>query len=575
MSTKNKKSVASQALLEMDAITSAIKEESKNTLNTLLSEAVRNALRESCEEEEDKEYDIEEEDADNNEENSEEGAKSDVAEDGNPEMEPEIEGGEEPEVPMGQPGEMQPDSQEAPVDGEGEESLEDYSEYQTDDNTYDLTGENDYEKVVKVFKLLNGDDNIVVRKDNNTINLKDNEAGTEYVIDLGAGDDEMTADSVEGEEIENPEMNINESDIAGFGDELDNTMEDDEFFGEEDFFDDEEEFDDIEREYDEDTINFLYGNNNIHDTNGAMGMLAQGDPKDPSTKFAKALKSNMADSYAEFAGSDFENEDSENNLYENRKSRKPMKGSKEVLFEVDLGYTDNYQDKDPIAGLSNNEPSKSGKSWHKGVPTGTQKPWAGETKSKGQPFEKTVNEEDGMAPEMDAEMPVAEATNVGGAVQQRSSSKTNMPKGRKEYGPKVKRHVSTAGEYESLVNENKKLKAEVKSLKEAILAIRKNLSEAYVTNANLGKITKLFLENTTSQAEKVDIVNRFSNEAKTIEQSKALYESIKRELSKTNTSLNINESVTANGTKMINEEKVYKTDDLIKTIDLMRRITNY
>ena len=90
MSTKNKKSVASQALLEMDAITSAIKEESKNTLNTLLSEAVRNALRESCEEEEDKEYDIEEEDADNNEENSEEGAKSDVAEDGNPEMEPEI-----------------------------------------------------------------------------------------------------------------------------------------------------------------------------------------------------------------------------------------------------------------------------------------------------------------------------------------------------------------------------------------------------------------------------------------------------------------------------------------------------
>ena len=64
MSTKNKKSVASQALLEMDAITSAIKEESKNTLNTLLSEAVRNALRESCEEEEDKEYDIEEEDVD-------------------------------------------------------------------------------------------------------------------------------------------------------------------------------------------------------------------------------------------------------------------------------------------------------------------------------------------------------------------------------------------------------------------------------------------------------------------------------------------------------------------------------
>ena len=109
----------------------------------------------------------------------------------------------------------------------------------------------------------------------------------------------------------------------------------------------------------------------------------------------------------------------------------------------------------------------------------------------------------------------------------------------------------------------------------AILAIRKNLSEAYVTNANLGKITKLFLENTTSQSEKIDIVNRFSNEAKTIEQSKALYESIKRELNKTNTAaLNINESVTANGSKSLNEDKVYKSPDLLKTIDFMNRVLN-
>lgn len=80
--------------------------------------------------------------------------------------------------------------------------------------------------------------------------------------------------------------------------------------------------------------------------------------------------------------------------------------------------------------------------------------------------------------------------------------------------------------------------------------------------------------NTTSQAEKVDIVNRFSNEAKTIEQSKALYESIKRELSKTNPTLNINESATANGSKALNEDKVYKSDDLIKTIDFMNRVMN-
>ena len=260
-----------------------------------------------------------------------------------------------------------------------------------------------------------------------------------------------------------------------------------------------------------------------------------------------------------------------------------MKESKEVLFEVDLGYTDNYQDKDPIAGLSNNEPSKSGKSWHKGVPTGTKKPWAGETKSKGEPFEKTVNEEDDMSMGGEAmptenEVSVDEQKNVGGFVQQNSVTRSEIPNsnGRKARNAhQGAKQVTGTADNRSTMAEMKKLKAENKALKEAILAIRKNLSEAYVTNANLGKITKLFLENTTSQSEKIDIVNRFSNEAKTIEQSKALYESIKRELNKTNTAtLNINESVTANGSKSLNEDKVYKSADLLKTIDFMNRVLN-
>ena len=109
------------------------------------------------------------------------------------------------------------------------------------------------------------------------------------------------------------------------------------------------------------------------------------------------------------------------------------------------------------------------------------------------------------------------------------------------------------------------------------MELRKNLNEAYITNVNLGKITKLFLENTTSRAEKIDIVNRFSNEAKTVEQSKALYESIDRELKKTNKKdLNLNEtSRTAKGTKELNENKAaYKSQDVLKTIDFMNRVLN-
>ena len=248
-----------------------------------------------------------------------------------------------------------------------------------------------------------------------------------------------------------------------------------------------------------------------------------------------------------------------------------MKESKEVLFEVDLGYTDNYQAKDPIAGLSNNEPSKKGKSWHKGVPTGTQKPWAGETKSKGEPFEKTVNEEE--MPDMGVETPVEEgATSVSSqSVAKETKTRTSGP--RRDNARMVAKNVSTAEKgYEEVVNENKRLKAENKVLKETLLSLKKNLSEAYVTNVNLGKITKLFLENTTSQTEKADIINRFSNEAKTVEQSNALYESIKRELNKNvNTQMNINESMTKANAETINET-TYKSAELLKSIDLMNRM---
>lgn len=541
MSTKNKKSVASQALLEMDAITSAIKEESKNTLNTLLAEAVRNALREGCEEEEDKEYDIvddEQNDAEDNNDDSTDDAKSDVDEDGNEDLENGMNPAQEPQDPQGMQSPMQgTEPQEAPVDGEGEEGWEEFSEYQTGDNTYDLTGENDYEKVVKVYKLLKDEDQVVVKKDGDVIHLEDGAAGTEYVIDLGSEGEKPEAEAVEGEEMSTPEMNLNESDIAGLDDEFET---DDEFGSEGDDFD-------LGTE----------GDSELDDIKATLDALQQ--------------------KIDNLGGGDT------NNIYENRKTRKPMKESKEVLFEVDLGYTDNYQDKDPIAGLSNNEPSKSGKSWHKGVPTGTKKPWAGETKSKGEPFEKTVNEEDDMSMGGEAmptenEVPVDEQKNVGGFVQQNSVTRSEIPNsnGRKARNAhQGAKQVTGTADNRSTMAEMKKLKAENKALKEAILAIRKNLSEAYVTNANLGKITKLFLENTTSQSEKIDIVNRFSNEAKTIEQSKALYESIKRELNKTNTAtLNINESVTANGSKSLNEDKVYKSADLLKTIDFMNRVLN-
>ena len=129
-------------------------------------------------------------------------------------------------------------------------------------------------------------------------------------------------------------------------------------------------------------------------------------------------------------------------------------------------------------------------------------------------------------------------------------------------------------EFDVEVNEAvKKLKAKNKKLNEAVKELHKGLQEAYMTNVNLGKITKLFLENTTTQAEKLQIVERFSNEAKTPKQAQALYESISKQLVNNKTA--ISESK-ATGKTVVSESKapVYKSQDLLNTIDLMNRVLN-
>ena len=110
-------------------------------------------------------------------------------------------------------------------------------------------------------------------------------------------------------------------------------------------------------------------------------------------------------------------------------------------------------------------------------------------------------------------------------------------------------------------------------MKVALGKFKTVLKEAAVTNLSLGNIIKLISENSTTKEEKQEIIARFGQEARTIEESKNLYESISRELKKRNT-MNINEDkqFTANGSQQINETTIYQSKDLLDTLDLMNRI---
>ena len=486
MSAKNKKSVAAEALMEMDSIKTALKEESKSTIQSLLQETVKDFMNKSIDDEDDdmEIQDNEKETTDDGFEGGESGSESDGGVEGDDNLPADdAEGeGEDAEVPA-------EDGEEPAEGGEGDEWSE-FEKFKVDDDTYDLTGEKDYDKVVKVYKLLKDDENVVVKKDGDKITLKDGENDAEYVIDLGTdeGDEEPVAAEVDSN------LNEDESNIAGI----------------------------------------------------------------PQLTMEK------------------------------RKNFKTMKESKQKVFEVDLGYTDNYQKECPLdSDLSMKEPGK-GKDWDKGLPKGTEKPWVGsKVKSSGDPYGEggTVNEEDEKLnditePADQKECNMEENIAQDSMAKLRSSSKSKTDPCRAEYVPDGTRHYTVGADYkevklaESILAKSEAILKENKELKATLSKVKSALQEALMVNVNLGKVTKLFLENSTTHKEKVDIINRF-NEAKTIDQSNALYESIKRELkgAKQNVMLE-NKSMNAAGSQTINENKVYESNDLLNIRDFMKRMDN-
>lgn len=250
----------------------------------------------------------------------------------------------------------------------------------------------------------------------------------------------------------------------------------------------------------------------------------------------------------------------------------------DMCSESDLGYTDNYQNKTAMTTPPNdNTNTKSARYIDDGVPTGNEKPWPGNAGDMS-PFKESKEEEN-----------MEEATNVGGFVQQNSTSKSHVPnsKGRDARNASVAGvHTKSTSQprYTNSVSEDIKRKAnalweENKAMKKELLNIKKSLEEAVVLNYNLGQITKLFTENTTSKEEKINIIKRFGNESKTIEDSKKLYESISKNLKKIGKIEDVSSSVDKQIKENVKNEKslietpIYQNKDLTESLSLIKRIS--
>ena len=234
-------------------------------------------------------------------------------------------------------------------------------------------------------------------------------------------------------------------------------------------------------------------------------------------------------------------------------------GEDELLNEEDLGYTDSYQ-KDVFAKKPNmSVPGKNNEDWSEGVPTGSEKPWAGKGNMK--PFSEEKQE--------------LEENQTTSKAQRRKVVKTLAPNSGETDKPEVSKEVSVAGQLSEdkarkIINAAKAIQAENKLYKESIEKIKKSLYEAAVLNVNLGKIVSLLVNETTTKEEKQNILERFNN-VKTLKEGNALYESIKKELNGSAKKTPIMERQISMSPSL-NETTFYTQSN--PSLDMMRRMEN-
>lgn len=171
---------------------------------------------------------------------------------------------------------------------------------------------------------------------------------------------------------------------------------------------------------------------------------------------------------------------------------------------------------------------------------------------------------------------------VGGKVKKVATAHTNakLQKESLQEVQKAKQIVSeTAKKYNSLLTEATKLKAENEEFRKALKEFRTKLVETVVFNSNLTYVTKLFMEHSTTKAEKQTIIKRFDEEVTNLKESKKLYKTIANELE---TRKPIAESVenkiikeAATGTsKQLNESTAYVDPSTKRIMDLIKRVEN-
>jgi hypothetical protein len=190
-----KKSILEQALLQVQTLEEAVKQNAKGILASTMKQELNDLLKESMEEEDDV---IEQTEPEEKEDDV-----MGMSMDDDTDVDDEEEGEEEEE---------EEEDGEYDEEGEDEEEDEEEDDYETMDmtgasdeddyETMDMTGASD-EEIIKIFKAMKPEDGVIVKKDGNSINFKDGE--NDYIIKLD--DEDETHSFSDFKSFQNNELN--------------------------------------------------------------------------------------------------------------------------------------------------------------------------------------------------------------------------------------------------------------------------------------------------------------------------------------------------------------------------------
>ena len=506
-----KNSVLETALLEAKQLEEAVKSNAKEILASTMKQEIEELVKESLQEVDDLEID--------NEEEVEDDAGDDV------DM-------------MALVADEEPDSEEEMVSISTVDDFED---------TLDLTGASD-DEVMKVFKAMGSDDGVIVTQDDDTINIEDQDAGTEYRVELSEGDEPM--DDIPADEEELSEI---------MDDELSEMMGDEETV--------------YEIEMEDDMGEGHYGGN-------------KGDESESRRDYSERQK----------YGGNKGDESMSRRDYSERQKYGGNKGD-ESMSRRDYSERAKYGGNKGDESMSKRDYSERQKyGGNKGDESMSRRDYSERQKYGGNKGDESMSRRD-----------YAERQKYGGNKGDESMSRRDYDeasrtlgfgrKGPNGYAPDGQKYKpftnnrnlreSVAGLkdrvkkqnqiLESLKKENQNYKQKNKDYKKALSMFRDKINEVAVFNANLAYSTKLFTEHTTSKKEKINVLRRFDN-VETLTESKSLFKQLNNELSVKTKSITesiqktISKSPKKGSSTNLIESKTYVNPQIARMKDIMAKL---